>query len=338
MKRWRSKWIGVAVLVLSSGLLRSQDAVEAPLEVGAARTGVLGPGERHGFAAVLGKGEYIKVVAQQKGVDLVLTVLDPDRFKLAEVDSPNGAFGPEPWAGEIPKAGRYLFEVSAPDPKSKPGTYEIRMAVRLAADEYAAHRIVPLEPGVLDRLRGNFEVAPGRVLFVGLMAGIFTAGGKDILYYRDSETRRTGPLYPASATRFFSGPDLGDPYPPEVDPFRCEPVAFESGGATLRGYVLVPEGRGPFPAVLHVNGSQGSRTDVGPAGNFFVRQGFAFMAFDKRGAGKSTGRWQEATRTTRSWCSLPPTTAFWSAPRGFGPRCGRASATCPATGKPWPIG
>ncbi|MEW6756741.1 MAG: prolyl oligopeptidase family serine peptidase [Acidobacteriota bacterium] len=325
MRPWRSKWILVAALALSSGLLRAQDAGEALLDVGAVQTGQLGPGETRGYPAVLGKGDYVKVVAQQKGVDLVLTVLDPDGAKCAEVDSPNGAFGPEPWEGELSKAGTYIFQVSSPDPKSKPGAYEIKMLVRLAADEYASHKIVPLEPGVLERFRGNFEVAPGRVLFVGPMAGIFTAGGKDILYFRDSETRRTGPLYPASATRFFSGPDLGDPYPPEdefaftmnaegapeslvwtprggapvkakkVDPFRYEPVAFDSGGAILRGYVLVPEGRGPFPAVLHVNGSQGSRADVGTSGNFFVRQGFAFMAFDKRGAGKSTGRWQEAS-------------------------------------------
>ncbi|MEW5763398.1 MAG: alpha/beta hydrolase family protein [Acidobacteriota bacterium] len=325
MRLGRFRWFVAACLTLLTLLLGAQEAPGPSLEVGEPHTGLLGPGEAHRFAAVLEKGEYVKVVALQKGVDLVLSAFDPDGARIAEVDSPNGAFGPEPWEGEIPKSGRYVFQVSSPGPNLKPGAYEIRLTLRLSADQYASHKILSLEPGVLERFRGNFEVGPGRVIFVGPMAGIFTAGGKDILYFRDSQTRRTGPLYPVSATRFFSGPDLGEPYPPEdefaftlsaegvpdslvwtprggspvkarkVDPFRYEPVAFESGGATLKGYVLVPEGRGPFPAVLHVNGSQGSRADVGPAGNFFVRQGFLFMAFDKRGAGQSTGRWQEAS-------------------------------------------
>jgi dienelactone hydrolase len=321
----RSNRAVLAVLLCWPALGFAQETGAPTLEADKTYARDLGPGETHRYGAAFVQGEFVQVVADQRGVDLVLRVLGPGGAKVAEVDSPNGASGPESWGGEIAADGAYTFEVSSLNEKAKPGRYEIRIAARLSPEEYAAHRIVPQDPAALERFRGNFEVAPGRVIMVAPLAGIFTAGGKDILYYRDTRTRRTGPLHAVSATRFFSGPNLGEPFPSEadfaftldgagapeslvwtprggeavpakrVDPFTYETVSFESGGATLKGYVLVPKGPGPFPAVLHVNGSQGSRADVGPSGNFFVRQGCVFMAFDKRGAGRSTGRWQEAS-------------------------------------------
>jgi len=40
-------------------------------------------------------GQALHVVAQQLGVDLVVTVSAPDGAPIVEMDSPNGANGPE---------------------------------------------------------------------------------------------------------------------------------------------------------------------------------------------------------------------------------------------------
>jgi len=81
-----------------------------------------------------------------------------------------------------------------------------------------------------------------------------------------------------------------------------EEVWFRSGPDTLSGFLLLPEGAGPFPAFVLIQGS-------GPAsirlswepGHWpfwsdiaaeLVRRGFAVLAFDKPGVGLSTGDWQ----------------------------------------------
>ncbi len=74
-----------------------------------------------------------------------------------------------------------------------------------------------------------------------------------------------------------------------------EEVAFASAPATLRGTVVHPAGRGPFPGVvlLHGSGPQGRWADRYLA-NAFARRGVAALVYDKRGVGESTGDWREA--------------------------------------------
>jgi hypothetical protein len=56
----------------------------------------------------------------------------------------------------------------------------------------------------------------------------------------------------------------------------------------LAGTMVLPEGAGPFPAIVFVHGS-GPMTRDGfrPYANDFARMGIASLLFDKRGAGKS---------------------------------------------------
>jgi len=80
---------------------------------------------------------------------------------------------------------------------------------------------------------------------------------------------------------------------------RSQDVVFESGGVRLGGTITLPGGRGPFPGAVLIGGS-------GPSdrhnGGFFdvltghlVASGVASLAYDKRGVGSSTGRWDTAT-------------------------------------------
>jgi pimeloyl-ACP methyl ester carboxylesterase len=76
--------------------------------------------------------------------------------------------------------------------------------------------------------------------------------------------------------------------------FDREPqtVSFSNGDVHLSGVLLEPEGKGPFPALVLVHGS-GPQMHDQPAfivhANAFLKEGFAVLAYDKRGSGKSTG-------------------------------------------------
>lgn len=79
-------------------------------------------------------------------------------------------------------------------------------------------------------------------------------------------------------------------------------VSFDSGGQSLQGSLTLPEGEGPFPAVLLLPGSgpvdrnsDHKRMPLGITGQLATALGSAGMAtlvFDKRGVGASPGRWK----------------------------------------------
>jgi len=54
----------------------------------------------------------------QRGIDVVVTLLGPRGEHLVRVDSPNGARGPEPVVVVAPATGRYRLEVRSPDPRA----------------------------------------------------------------------------------------------------------------------------------------------------------------------------------------------------------------------------
>jgi len=88
-------------------------------------------------------------------------------------------------------------------------------------------------------------------------------------------------------------------------PYREEEVTFEdaAGHAKLAGTLTVPQGAGPFPAVVLVSGS-GPNTRNEPImshqlflvlADHLTRHGIAVLRYDKRGTGASTGDYAKAT-------------------------------------------
>ncbi len=92
-------------------------------------------GEGHRYEAELEAGQYLHLVADQRGIDIALRVRAPDGSQIAEVDSPNGDQGPE-HVFEIPAiSGRFLVEVYSEGPPSREGRYEVRLDARRPATE-----------------------------------------------------------------------------------------------------------------------------------------------------------------------------------------------------------
>lgn len=92
------------------------------------------------------------------------------------------------------------------------------------------------------------------------------------------------------------------PVPPY--PYRSEEVAYDAGpGVHLAGTLTLPQGEGPFPAVLLITGSGAQDRDETVFGHkpFLVladaltRRGLAVLRVDDRGVGGSTGPMAEAT-------------------------------------------
>jgi len=73
----------------------------------------LAPGEVRGLDLELQAGEYVEIEGEQVGVDVVLTLFDPESTPLAEIDSPVGSWGVEVLAAIAPSAGPHRLEVRA---------------------------------------------------------------------------------------------------------------------------------------------------------------------------------------------------------------------------------
>jgi dienelactone hydrolase len=69
---------------------------------------------------------------------------------------------------------------------------------------------------------------------------------------------------------------------------REESVHFASGNLVLAGTLILPDGAAHLPAVFLFHGSGPQSRDLSTA-RWFAEQGFAALAYDKRGVGESTG-------------------------------------------------
>lgn len=82
---------------------------------------------------------------------------------------------------------------------------------------------------------------------------------------------------------------------PITTPYGRESVTCRNGDVSLSGTLLVPNHRGPHPALVFLHGSGSETRDASSFfADLFARQGFTSLTFDKRGAGQSTGDWRQA--------------------------------------------
>jgi CHAT domain-containing protein/tetratricopeptide (TPR) repeat protein len=127
--------------------------------VGVAFDGVLRPGEVHSFDLPLSSGEFAQVVADQRGVDLEIKLLSPDRSLLARIDRPSGPFGPETASLIAEESGVYQVQLCHfLNARTTDGSYKVRVAsVRpgVAADARRIDAERALSEGERLRDKGN---------------------------------------------------------------------------------------------------------------------------------------------------------------------------------------
>ncbi len=93
--------------------------------------------------------------------------------------------------------------------------------------------------------------------------------------------------------------------PAKPYPYREEEVTYDNKtqNVTLAATLTIPQGKGPFPAVLLITGSGPQDRDESLMGHkpflvladYLTRKGIAVLRADDRGVGKSTGKFSAAT-------------------------------------------
>jgi dienelactone hydrolase len=165
------------------------------------------------------------------------------------------------------------------------------------------------DAATFDVFRGDYELGPDHIVFVGrydtanylfLADGdrrveLIPVGPREFLA-DDLRTIRFELDESSAVVAALVAPPGRDPVrAPRVRPYQQEPVTFANGDVRLAGTLTLPLGPGPYPALVFVHGSgPGTRAAGVVEADRFARHGIASLAFDKRGAGESTGDWRQA--------------------------------------------
>jgi CHAT domain-containing protein/Tfp pilus assembly protein PilF len=85
----------------------------------------LAGGQIHLYQITLAAGQYLHLIVEQQGIDVVVVLFEPDGKQLVKVDGPYGPQGPESvhWVTEM--AGSYRLEVRSLEKGANSGRYEV---------------------------------------------------------------------------------------------------------------------------------------------------------------------------------------------------------------------
>ena len=196
------------------------------------------------------------------------------------------------WLGTITFGNvklRIAFEVS----QAREGGYTASMrSIDQSALSY------PMSAVVLNGDSLRLEIGTIRSAYEGK----FTTDGNTI----EGNWLQRGITTPLVMKRVDELPEIIRPQTPKKPyPYLEEDVAYDNPSAKVRiaGTLTMPKGKGPFPAVLLIAGSGPLDRDEAVAfhkpflvlADHLTRQGIAVLRVDKRGVGKTTGEFAEAT-------------------------------------------
>jgi uncharacterized protein len=179
-------------------------------------------------------------------------------------------------------------------------------------------RTVKVAPEILARYTGAYRFGNGDYLVIDSFPDT-----PDQLWVTDVKSGEVRAVFPRSETQFTGGPALRVVSPTrqtltfrgagvhviDLDqkgrqsganatrvPIRREEVTFKNGDVTLAGTLLIPAAKGKRPALVFTHGGGAQLRDImWGLGYFYAARGFAVLSYDKRGVGKSTGNWGEAS-------------------------------------------
>jgi CHAT domain-containing protein/Tfp pilus assembly protein PilF len=105
----------------------------AALEQGRPIERELAAGQKHTYQITLAEGDFLSVVIEQRGIDVVVKVLGPDGKQISEIDSEIRKQGEETVSQVAEVAGSYRLSVESSQRVAPAGRYEIRVAEMRAA-------------------------------------------------------------------------------------------------------------------------------------------------------------------------------------------------------------
>jgi pimeloyl-ACP methyl ester carboxylesterase len=158
------------------------------------------------------------------------------------------------------------------------------------------HRASPLDPVTLSGSRIHFELPSGKpavAIFDGTIANDTISGS-----FAQGRALGTFTLKRAAASAVPEAavPEAAVPEAASAS-YRSEEVSFEHGPVKLAGTLTMPNGKGPFAAVVLVSGSGAQNRDEEIFGfrifaiiaDRLTRDGIAVLRYDDRGVGGSSG-------------------------------------------------
>jgi tetratricopeptide (TPR) repeat protein len=136
-------FIGSPAVCVSASVAK-QEAAQADvpeLVVGTPQERELKGGERHVYRLVLAADQYLRLVVEQHGIDVVVRLFGPDGRQLVEMDSPTGTQGAETVSFIADVGGTYRVEIAPLEREAAPGRYIVRMEELRPATERDRTRI-----------------------------------------------------------------------------------------------------------------------------------------------------------------------------------------------------
>lgn len=190
------------------------------------------------------------------------------------------------WEGKLEVQGtalRIVFHVA----KNGDGSYKVTMD---SPDQGA--KGIPVSKLTVVNGVARFEISLAQAVFEGKLS----ADGREIM-----GTWKQGLVaLPLTVEKKEVASDTGRPQEPKRPyPYREEEVTYmnEIDNVKLAGTLTIPQGKGPFPAVILITGSGSQDRDETLMGHkpflviadYLTRQGIAVLRVDDRGVGGSTG-------------------------------------------------
>jgi CHAT domain-containing protein/Tfp pilus assembly protein PilF len=106
-----------------------------PLEVGISIRRELAGGRRHAYRFSIGADQFLKVIVEQQGIDVVALALEPGGKQILEFDSESRSQGREEVSLVAEAAGSFLLIVRPKQDGTPAGNYEIRIEELRAATD-----------------------------------------------------------------------------------------------------------------------------------------------------------------------------------------------------------
>jgi len=131
----RSVWLLWLVAALAGSARAQQPQDLGALEPQKPREFEMGPGQKHRFHVTARSGDFFHVSLEKKGIDIVLSILDPEGLEILSSNSPNVGFGFDHASIVADRAGEYTVLLEDKGEFRLEGRYRIELVALRAPTE-----------------------------------------------------------------------------------------------------------------------------------------------------------------------------------------------------------